>query len=344
MKKKLIEVALPLEKINEESAREKSIKNGHPSTLHLWWARRPLATARAVLWASLVDDPSSHPDRFPTIEDQKKERERLFSILEELVKWENTNNEKILKKARNELSNVLNDRSDRFLDPFAGGGTIPLEAQRLGLKVSAADLNPVSVLINKAMVEIAPRFIGHEIVCPCIQGTIDDVLDGVEGLAQDVEYYGNWIGEEAKRRIGHYFPEVEIPDEYGGGKGKVITWIRTRTVKCPNPMCGCNLPLIKTFNIVKGKKPYYIDPVIEGRKITYNVLPGTTKRKETVDRKGAVCLYCGSPVGFDYIREEGQSGRLYDEIIAVAIETRRGRVYLSPDIMGKNEKVIRPQE
>lgn len=165
--KKLIEVALPLEKINAESAREKSIRHGHPSTLHLWWARRPLAAARAVIWSSLVDDPSSHPEKFPTEEDQSKERQRLFKILEDLVVWENSNNEDVLNAAKEEILKSTDNNPPALLDPFAGGGAIPLEAQRLGLEAHAHDLNPVAVTINKAMIEIPPRFAGKAPVSGC---------------------------------------------------------------------------------------------------------------------------------------------------------------------------------
>ena len=164
--KKLIEVALPLEAINEASAREKSIRHGHPSTLHLWWARRPLAAARAVIWSSLVDDPSSHPEEFPTEEAQNAERERLFGILEKLVVWENSNNTEVLEAAKAEIMKSTNGHPPALLDPFAGGGAIPLEAQRLGLEAHAHDLNPVAVMINKAMIEIPPKFAGMPPVNP----------------------------------------------------------------------------------------------------------------------------------------------------------------------------------
>ena len=183
-RRKLIEVALPLEAINKASAREKSIRHGHPSTLHLWWARRPLAAARAVIFAQMVDDPSSCPDLFRTAKAQEKERQRLFRIIEDLVQWENTTNEKVLQQARDEIwrswrracaENAGHPRAkelfDRhrlpaFHDPFAGGGSLPLEAQRLGLEAHASDLNPVAVLICKAMIEIPPKFAGRPPVNP----------------------------------------------------------------------------------------------------------------------------------------------------------------------------------
>ena len=214
MNKKLIEVALPLEKINEESAREKSIRHGHPSTLHLWWARRPLAAARAVIWASLVDDPSSHPELFPTEEEQNKERQRLFKILEDLVVWENSNNEAVLNLAKAEIMKSTDNNPPALLDPFAGGGAIPLEAQRLGLEAHAHDLNPVAVMINKAMIEIPPRFANMPPVNPEARQKLDfdeNNWKGAAGLAEDVRYYGEWMKQEAFKRIGHLYPKVKVP-------------------------------------------------------------------------------------------------------------------------------------
>src|SRR6516164_8955307 len=223
-KKKLIEVALPLDAINAASAREKSIRHGHPSTLHLWWARRPLAAARAVIFAQMMDDPSSNPERFPTEEAQEKERQRLFRLIEQLVLWENTTNEHVLAQAREEIwkswratcaenkthprANDLFDpeRLPAFHDPFAGGGALPLEAQRLGLEAYASDLNPVAVLINKAMIEIPPKFAGRPPVGPLPEGSaksdlgLDQSWPGTTGLAEDVRYYGEWMREEAQRR------------------------------------------------------------------------------------------------------------------------------------------------
>ena len=257
--KKLIEVSLPLDAINTESAREKSIRHGHPSTLHLWWARRPLATARAVLWASLVDDPSSHPELFPTEEDQIRERKRLHDLLAELVIWENSGNEDLLEQARAEIRKYMGDEKLVFLDPFAGGGSIPLEAQRLGLEAHAHDLNPVAVLINKAMIEIPPRFAGMPPVNPEARKKLgyDKQWKGAQGLAEDVRYYGEWMKQEAFRRIGHLYPRVQVPAELGGGEATVIAWIWARTVKCPNPACGCEMPLASSFVLSKrlGKKP-----------------------------------------------------------------------------------------
>lgn len=260
IKKKLIEVALPLEAINAASSREKSIRHGHPSTLHLWWARRPLAAARAVIFASLVDDPSSRPDLFPTEEAQNAERKRLFGLIEDLVKWENSNNEIVLDAAKAEIMKSTDGNPPELLDPFAGGGAIPLEGQRLGLKVHASDLNPVAVMINKAMIEIPPRFANKLPVNPESRKEIasQSAYKGASGLAEDVRYYGEWMKQEAWKRIGHLYPKVRVPEEQGGGEATVIAWIWARTVKCPNPVCGCEVPLVKTFELSKKKTKKFL--------------------------------------------------------------------------------------
>lgn len=263
-KKKLIEVALPLDAINREAAREKSIRHGHPSTLHLWWARRPLAACRAVLFASLVDDPSAHPDRFPDEESQAKERQRLFDIIEALVKWENSNNEEVLAAARAEILASCDGNPPPVLDPFAGGGSIPLEAQRLGLEAHASDLNPVAVLINKALIEIPPRWAGRPPVHPDDGSTLGNrTWAGAQGLAEDVRYYGQWMRDEAERRIGHLYPKAKLHD---GSEATVIAWIWARTVTCPNPTCGATMPLVRSFWLSKKKgKEAWVRPLVEGK-------------------------------------------------------------------------------
>lgn len=345
--KKLIEVALPLDAINAESAREKSIRHGHPSTLHLWWARRPLAAARAVLWASLVDDPSSHPEFFPTEEEQKTERQRLHALLARLVKWENSNDEDLLNEARTEIRKYMGEEPLTFLDPFAGGGAIPLEAQRLGLEAHAHDLNPVAVMINKAMIEIPPRFAGQSPVNPDARATLgsDRSWRGATGLAEDVRYYGEWMKQEAFRRIGHLYPKVQIPTEQGGGEAAVIAWIWARTVKCPNPACGCEMPLARSFVLSKKKgKEAWVEPQFEGRKVTYVVhLEGKPKIEGTVNRQGAVCPCCGTAVPFSYIREQGKAGAMSAQMMAVVAEGKNGRLYLSPsEIQVKGAMVKKP--
>lgn len=335
MNKKLIEVALPLEAINAEAAREKSIRHGHPSTLHLWWARRPLAAARAVIWSSLVDDPSAHPELYPTEEAQNAERQRLFGILEKLVKWENSNDPEVLAAAKAEILRSTNNNPPALLDPFAGGGAIPLEAQRLGLEAHAHDLNPVAVMINKAMIELPPRFAGQAPVNPDSRTRLDGATgwQRAQGLAADVQYYGEWMKREAFRRIGHLYPKVKVPHELGGGEATVIAWIWARTVKCPNPACGCEMPLVRSFILSKKKgKETWIEPLFENGKTTYVVRhEGKPKLEGTINRKGAVCACCNTPVDFPYIRSEGKKGHISSNLCAVVAEGKNGRIYISPD-------------
>ena len=292
MGKKLIEVALPLEAINAASAREKSIRHGHPSTLHLWWARRPLATARAVIWASLVDDPSSHPEQFPTEEAQNKERERLFDILRRLVIWENSNDPQVLAEAKAEIMKSTNNNPPALLDPFAGGGAIPLEAQRLGLKAYAHDLNPVAVMINKAMIEIPPRFANMRPVNPRDHKEVDDTdWTGARGLAADVQYYGEWMKNEAYKRIGHLYPKIHIPGEKANVDSNVIAWIWARTVKCPNPACGVEIPLFHSSYLSKKKgNTSWINPVLKDGSVSFEIHhEGKPDLDGTVSRKGGIC-------------------------------------------------------
>ena len=338
-RKKLIEVALPLEDINSEASREKSIRHGHPSTLHLWWARRPLAACRVVLFASLVDDPSSPhlADRFPTEKDQEDERERLFNIVRELVKWENVNNEDILEKARSEILKSTDGNPPPVLDPFCGGGSIPLEAQRLGLEAHGSDLNPVAVLITKAMIEIPPRFAGQPPVNPDAQSTLNqnETWNGASGLAEDVRYYGEWMRREAEKRIGHLYPKAKVPGEQGGGKAKVIAWIWTRTVKCPNPACGAEMPLVKSFWLSKKKgKKAWVEPIIDNvnKTVHFEVKRGNGLPPEgTVNRRGTRCIVCDVAVHLSHVRAEGKARRMDYQLMAIVAEGNRSRIYLNPD-------------
>lgn len=344
MPKKLIEVALPLEAINAESAREKSIRHGHPSTLHLWWARRPLAAARAVIWSSLVDDPSEHPEQFPTEKEQNKERQRLFAILEKLVKWENSNDPEILDAAKAEILRSTGNNPPPLLDPFAGGGAIPLEAQRLGLEAHAHDLNPVAVMINKAMIEIPPKFAGQAPINPEARARLDatDGWTGAKGLAEDVRYYGEWMKQQAFKKIGPLYPKVKVPAAQGGGEATVIAWIWARTIKCPNPACGCEMPLVRSFVLSKKKgKEAWVEPIFENGKTRYSVHhEGKPTIEGTVNRKGAVCACCSAPVEYPYIRRESQEGRMSAQLMAVVAEGNRGRIYVSPDEEQKLASIV----
>lgn len=384
IKKKLIEVALPLEDINREAAREKSIRHGHPSTLHLWWARRPLAACRAVLFASLVDDPSEcvaelmkdsakrkaaekelkarkklwdemtamlekaraggisapPPGPEPKLEEivAEIERERLFEIIRELVKWENSNNERVINAARAEIVRSCNGNPPPVYDPFCGGGSIPLEAQRLGLEARASDLNPVPVLINKALIEIPPKFAGNPPVNPEARKKLgaSGSWKGTAGLAEDIRYYGQWMRDEAEKRIGHLYPKVKLPKEHGGGEATVIAWLWARTVTSPNPAAkGAHVPLVRSLWLsTKAGKKAWVEPVVDQSTMTYRfqVRTGSGEpRAGTVGRNGGLCLLTNSPMPLEYIRAEGKAGRLGARLMAIVAEGRNGRIYLPPE-------------
>lgn len=369
--KKLIEVALPLDAINEAAAREKSIRHGHPSTLHLWWARRPLAAARAVIFAQMVNDPGyeRHLGRGVNKQKAAAERERLFKIIEDLVQWENTNNEEVLERARAEIrrswretcelnknhpqaAELFNpEKLPAFHDPFAGGGALPLEAQRLGLESYASDLNPVAVTINKAMIEIPPRFAGRPPVGPIPAGEKQAKLHedwrGARGLAEDVRRYGAWMREQAEQRIGHLYPKITITAEMAaerpdlkplvGQQLTVIAWLWARTVKSPNPAFShVDVPLASTFVLSsKAGKEAYVEPVVEGDSYRFTVKVGKSTEAAKAGtaagkRGGFYCLLSKSPIDYKYIRNEGQAGRMGARLMAIVAEGARGRVYLPP--------------
>ena len=338
--KKLIEVALPLDAINAASAREKSIRHGHPSTLHLWWARRPLATARAVIFASLVDAPSSHPELFPTKEEQDRERKRLFGIIERLVQWKNINDKELFDEAYAEIKKYCGDEVPTLLDPFAGGGAIPLEAQRLGLKAVAADLNPVAVMINKAMIEIPPKFADMPPVNPkdrsAMLGAESD-WHGARGLAADVRYYGELLKQKAFEKIGHLYPKVKNPET--GEDATVIAWIWARTVKCPNPACGCEMPLTKSFWLSKkANKEVYIEPRIVSNKVYYEIKhDDKCIIEETIGDKGAKCISCGENIPLKFVRNESSNGRMNNALMAIVAEGKGKKQYFPPD---NSEEII----
>lgn len=331
-KRKLIEVALPLEVINRESAREKSIRQGHPSTLHLWWARRPLAAARAVLFAQLVDDPSSDPT---LSEDQKRaERERLHGIIERLVVWENIRDERVLDEARAEILKSTDGQPPTILDPFAGGGAIPLEAARLGLAAEASDLNPVAVLINKALIELPPAFRGQAPVFPGLAESQIRTWSGSEGLAADVNAYGEWLREAAFERVGSIYPGAVLAD---GSAAPVIAWLWARTVTCPNPGCGISMPLVRTWwlSTKKGGEVRAVPKVVpdstrpSGTRVAFELKVGRGPGGEgTVSgRSGAVCVSCDSAAPVEYLRAEGRAGRMGQDLLAVVASSGRKRVY-----------------
>lgn len=332
VKKKLIETSLPLEAINAASAREKSIRHGHPSTLHLYWSRKPLATARAVLFAQLVDDPASRPEEFPTVESQDKERVRLHALMEKLIIWENSNDEKLLEQAREEIRKSNDGKLPAVVDPFAGGGSIPLEAQRLGLESHASDLNPLAVLINKALIEIPPKFAGWSPVFPGVAEEQSSWLRA-EGLAADVQHYGQWLRDEAEKRIGHLYPKVTAP---GGTEHTVIAWKWARTVISPNPANPIETPLVNSWWLSKkkGKEAWVKATVVDGQ-VQYEVQHNADGPKKDEDGtikhgKGAWTVGDGTPFSYDYVRESGKRGEIGAHLIGIVAEGNPGRLYLSP--------------
>lgn len=349
IKKKLIEVAIPLEAINAASAREKSIRHGHPSTLHLWWARRPLAACRAVLFAQLVDDPSSHPDKFPTDEAIEAERQRLFRIIEELVVWENSTNDEVLERARVEIRKSCGDKLPVIYDPFSGGASIPLEAQRLGLPSFGSDLNPVAVMIGKAMVEIPPRFKDNSPIHP---GARDrNHYRNAEGLAEDIKYYGEWMREQAFTRIGHLYPQVDLPKELGGRKATVVAWIWARTVPSPDPaFADTRVPLASSFLLSLGAgKEAWIDPIVDksAKSIIYKVRSGGTKSQLERAKKGTKsgravfsCIFSDTPITGEYIDKQASQGKMGKTLLAVIAEGVGGRRYLSVDALSEQAATV----
>ncbi len=408
---------LPLEAINKASAREKSIRHGHPSTLHLWWARRPLAAARAVIFGQMVDDPAGYVDVLlsdpgkkraaerelrkrlaehfndatalpePTLEEviAEQERERLFAILEDLVLWENTTNEEVLERARAEIWNswrrTCAENADHrqarelfnrnklpgFHDPFAGGGALPLEAQRLGLESYASDLNPVAVLINKAMIEIPPKFSGKPPVNPQSredQGQTPRVFardwKGAQGLAEDIRYYGQWMRDEAEKRIGHLYPKVEItpamvlgrPDlkTYQGLKLTVIAWIWARTVPSPDPaFAGVHVPITSSFLLSsKSGNEAWIEPTVDktAKTIRYHIRKGGTKEEIATAKAGTKigravfrCLFSNAPISGDYADKAASKGQMGQVLMAIVAEGKGGRLYIPAESVEQLERV-----
>lgn len=340
--KKLIETSIPLDEINAQAVREKSVHNGHPSGMHLWWARRPLAVARCVIFASMVDDPGEHPELFPTQEEQDKERERLFDIIKRLADWDNIGDERLYEEAHAEMVKHAPDgKLPEFLDPFAGGGALPLEAQRLGLVSHAADLNPIPVTINRAMIDIPARFCGQDPVNPeARRSGLKGTYPRATGLAADVEYYANVMRERAKERIGQNYPDVDVTKGSVTKKATPIAYIWARTVTCPNPACRHETPLVRSFWLSKKKNHRaYIDPIAEGGKMCYEVhCEGDGKPADfahvhdgTVGRRGSVCLHCGAPISLDYVRAESRDHGLGSQLMAIISESPfvRGRWYSS---------------
>ena len=330
VKRKLIEVAMPLEAINRESSREKAIRHGHPATLHLWWARRPLSACRTVLFAQLVDDPSSNPNKFPTLRDQEIERNRLLEMVERLSRWESMGDHTFLNQVNKEIKNSFPGEIPSVFDPFAGGGSIPLEAQRLGLRANASDLNPVAVLLNKSLIEIPPKWNGLSPIAP---GSRDERLSwpSITGLAYDVKHYGEIVLQNVIKKIGTSYPLVTNPD---GLEAEVVAWIWARTVTCPSPACGVQMPLVRSFWLRKDDKhSIWIKPILKNGEFKYEIVSSGKgpELEGTVSRTGGICLACGANVTLKYIREQGKIIGLGVELMAVIASGTREKVYLPAD-------------
>ena len=333
--KKLIEVALPLPEINDASAYDKMPGIGpHPKGIHHWWARLPLPTARAILFASVIDDPSSHPDKFPTEEAQNKERERLFGMVRDLMQKKLHEKPEVYAKAREEMLKHAGGKLPPVLDPFSGGGSIPLEAARLGFEAHAADINPVAVLLNKCNLEMVPRWLNRNPVNPDVQANAMRMTgwSGAKGLAEDVRYYGNLIRKRAITKIGHLYPKVTLPKEHGGREANVIAWLWARTIKCPNPACGARAPLIRSFGLC-SKKPNFIHakPIISGSTVRFSIEHGGNAEKETTSGKGARCIFCGQVISKAQVREAASKNGITDIPLSTVADIGRGKIYLSSD-------------
>lgn len=399
MRKKLIETALPLEAINEAAAREKSIRDGHPSTLHLYWARRPLAACRAVLFASFVDDPGE-PDcppellklidklPNPTLVDRQKlnkqgkpewcdrselvyrpkytaeqiadmeanhlaelRRQKLFSFLSELVQWYASDDEALLTTARELIHAACGGNPPPVLDPFCGGGSIPIEAQRLGLRALGSDLNPLAVLITKAMVELPAKF--QNVPPISTQHTqkkrlVEGEWKGARGLAEDIRFYGEWMRNEAFRRIGHLYPTVKITagmakdradlKPYVGRELTVIAWLWARTVPSPDPSArGAHVPLVRSFELSrKAGRAVWVEPIVDRSTMRYRFVVRVSKSAPTgtegtyTARRGAVCVLTGSSIAMNYLREACAAAKASATLLAIVAEGARERVYIAP--------------
>ncbi len=366
-RKKLIEVNIPLQDINKESAKDASLTHGHPSTLHRYWARRPLAACRAIIFASMVDDPSEFPNEFPAVSDQNAERDRLHDIIKRLIIWKNSNDENILAEARYEIAfsvarnngenlrvfreryendskavlQFLNDHCPAVYDPFCGGGSIPLEAQRLGLRARGSDLNPLPVLLTKAMIELPPKFHNQAPINPDADpmgmstGTgrrqTRVPWKGTAGLAEDIRYYGAWMREEAHKHIGHLYPKVQLPD---GRSATVVAWLWARTIPCINPACGLQMPLMKTFRLSQKKdNGHWTKPVVDRKSNTLSfVVQSHNKgvRKNGTIKDGAFCIACSTAVKWSYVREQGKAGKMKEIMTAIVTEGDHKKLFMSP--------------
>jgi adenine-specific DNA methylase len=309
--KRLIEVDFPLKEVSEESVREKNIRHGHISTLHIWWARRPLAASRATIFASLV----------PAPQDRDELRKKL-EFVAELSKWENSLSQRIIENARKEIKEFFGGRQPRVLDSFAGGGAIPLEALRLGCETHALELNPVAVLVLKAIIEYPRKFSKMEVK------PRESLSSSGNHFLEDLKKWGDWVLEEAKKEIGRFYPS----DPNGNIP---VGYIWARTIRCQNPSCSAEIPLMRRFWLAKkGNKKVSLKMIIDyenktinfqvvkGKEINFDPSEGTTRRATVL------CPLCGAGISDKIVRREARDGKMGQRLVAVVLhDPREGRVY-----------------
>jgi putative DNA methylase len=331
-RKKLIEVVFPLESIEAASEREKSVRQGHPAQLHTWWGRHSLAFCRALLFTLLVDDPSGHPERFPTLEQQERERQRLLRMLESLLRWESTSNEELLSAVRVEIWNSCEGKPPPVHVLFSGAGELALEAQRLGLEVQASDSNKLATFLTKALIEIPGPLAGLPPVNPESDTSSGREWKGLRGLAEDLRYYGKVLKGKIDEQLAGLFPKVSVPGPEGAQEATVVAWLWARTVPCH--ACGGHTPLAKSFELATVEdKVVWAEPVPDrsSKRVRFEVREAEGPAPEgTLGNTAARCLICGARLPLPWIRQSGKAGNLQAQMMAMVADLGGRRHYLSP--------------
>lgn len=341
-KRKLIETIMPVSVINRETEREKKARNGVPSSVHIWWSRRPMAAAISTLFASLIDDPAEHPEIFPTKHEQQKERQRLLKMTADLAAGGAIVNERLLSDAKKEIQRYAVGDLPTVFDPFAGSGTIPVEAHRLGLDTVSSDLNAVAAVMTMVLGDVPTRFANTVPIHP------DEMrfavpLSGAQALADDIRWYGNWMQAKAFKRLGRLYPKVKNPDT--GEELEVSAWIWGRTVKCPNPGCGCNIPLSSSYDLArKNGAETWIEPLVKAKKVHFQIHNGPHKADKSKVAATAVfkCPGCGEITPDAYVKECGIAHKISSQLIAVVAEGEKKRFYIEPDKMQQKAALVSP--
>ena len=336
--RRFIDESFPIKEVGEESIREKNIRHGHISTLHIWWARRPLAASRATSYAALIPAPEDE-------DEIKKKREFIV----ELAKWENSLNPEIINKAREDILNAYGGRPPRILDPFAGGGSIPLECLRLGCEVHAGEYNPVAVLILKCTLEYPQKYANLKVrIIQKNQATIDGKPKAIEvpKLLYDVQRWGKWVLEEAKKEIGKFYPED--PD------GSIpIGYIWARTIPCQNPSCGAEIPLMRQFWLARKKnRKIALYPYLEGKEVKFKIVGDGYEEmpkdfdpsKGTISKAVVTCPVCGYTVDADATRRLFRDGKAAQRMIAVILHNPRAKGKMYRLVTEKDMEIFKEAE